>query len=102
MLASKVEKRSLSCELNLNEKLGMAITNLAVVGEVAAGSQADLLGLKPGTQILTIAGTRVTTLDDVKAVFGSCKSRKEAIVTMTYDPPGTSAEDAARTLLVCS
>ena len=42
--------------MNLNERLGMAISNLGIVGEVVPGLQAEVAGIRVGAQILAIDG----------------------------------------------
>ena len=41
----------------------MVVTNLGLVGDVMPGSQADLLGIRIGSQLLTVAGEVVNLVD---------------------------------------
>ena len=41
----------------MSERMGMAITHFALVGEIVPGSQAEALRITPGSKIVSIDGS---------------------------------------------
>ena len=105
----------------MNERLGMAITNLGVVGEVVPGLQAEVAGIRVGAQILAIdgalylgfviaselssmkrlSGARVRSLDEVKLALAERRASGQSSSLLSFQNPTDSKADVQRTHMVC-
>ena len=84
--------------MDLQHKMGLIVTTSCVIGDITSSSQAEEVGFKLGSVIVSIGNQPVESLADIKQVIFEAKAKGENTVAICYQEPGNSMIDTARTV----